>query len=233
MKKLLPVLVLVLLAAGAYALDLGAGGGASIGSVCRQFSAEQYTIWDSYKDRFTTVPFGFTAFFDATYAQVAVGLLTNGNTHETWTGVIGGSTITNDADDNYCTGFLSLALMGKYPFPLGRFTLFPLLGIQYDLNLWAKDETGADLKASMTDQQKADLNQFWFKGGAGVDFRLAKNLSLRSELVLGFKLHNQAERDRVETAESGGAVKVSQVDTTLDLGVSRPVPFASVGASPR
>ena len=233
MKKLLPVLVLALLAAGTYALDFGAGGGVSVATACRQFSAEQYGIWDSYKDRFTTVPVGFTAFFDATYAQVAVGLLTNGNTHETWTGVIGGSTITNGADDNYCSGFLSLALMGKYPFALGRFTVFPLLGIQYDMNLWARDETGVDLKASMTDQQKAELNQFWFKGGAGVDFTLAKNLSLRSQVTLGFKLLNQAERDRVETAESGGAMKVSQVDTTLDLGVSLQYRFASIGITRR
>lgn len=230
MKRLLFVLVLVPLAAGAFALDLGAGGGLSVGSVCQQFSAQEYFIFDSYKDRLTTVPVGFSAFFDATWAQAAVGLRTHGNTHEVETSVIGASTITSEADDSYCTGFLSLSLLGKFPFRLGSFSVFPLLGIEYDLNLWAKDQNGNDRKATMTDQQKADLNQFWFKGGAGVDVPVAKNLLLRAQLTLGFKLLNQAEQDAVDNAVSAGAVNVSQVDTSLDLGVFVQYTFASVGA---
>ncbi len=229
MKRLLFVLVIASLAAGAFALDFGVGGGLSAASVCQKFSAEQYLVWDSYTDQFTTVPWGFAAFLDATYGQMSLGLRTHGNTHEKWTGVNGGFTLSDDVDDNYCTGYLSIGLLGKYPFHLGKLSVFPLLGIEYDLNLWAKDETGADRKASMTAQQIADLDQFWFKAGAGMDFSLAKNLSLRSELTLGIKLLNQTERDRIDGATSGGAMNVSQVDTSLDLGVFVQYTFASVG----
>lgn len=231
MKRLTVVLVLSLLAAGAFALDLSAGVGPSVGSLCRKFSAEQYLVWDSYTDRFTTVPWGLAAFFDATYGQAAVGLRGNGTTHEKWTGVIGTNTFSGEPDDTNASGFLSVSVLGKYPFALGKmFTLFPLLGIEYDLNLWLKDQDGVDLKAAMTDEDKADLNQFWFKGGVGADVALGKSLSLRAELLLGFKLLSQAERDRVDSAQSGGAVKVSQVDTTADLAVYARYTFASVGA---
>lgn len=230
MKRLLPALALALLAAGASALDLSVGAGPSVGTACRKFSADDYLIWDSYTDRFTTVPWGFAACLDATYAQVTVGLRGNGNTHEKWTGIIGTNTFSGEPDDNNSSGFLALGLLGKYPFGLGKtLTVFPLLGIEYDLNLWLKDQDGVDLKASMTDEDKADLNQFWFKGGAGVDLALGKGFSLRAEVLLGFKLLNQAERDRIDTAESGGALRVSQVDTVLDVGLSAQYRFASVG----
>jgi hypothetical protein len=234
MKRLIVVSLLAGLATGAFGIDFSAGGGISVGAVCQQFSAENYIFWDTYKSALTTVPVGFAAYFDAAYAEAAIGLRGNGNTHRAITTTLSGSKTTNESDDNQSAGFLSLALLARYPFTLGRFSLFPLLGIEYDLNLWLKDQNGADLKAAMTEQEKSDLNQFWFKGGVGIDFPLGRNVSLRSKLTLGLKLLNDLERQTVDTAiNTLGATKANSVDTTVDLGLFVQYRIASVGAARR
>jgi hypothetical protein len=82
----------------------------------------------------------------------------------------------------------------KYPFALNPLSLFPLFGIEYDLILYYKDETGAYLDTT-------DLSQFWFKLGVGADIVVYKGLYVRPQALLGFKLHDQDERDWQETAQ--------------------------------
>jgi hypothetical protein len=232
MKKLLVVVVLVAVAAGAFALDLSAGAGLSVAGSCEQFSADNYLfgLYDTYTRNLTTAPFAFSASLDVTYAQAAVGLRGNGNTHRKTATTSSGTTSTTESDDNRSAGFLSLELLGKFPFTVGKFRIFPLLGIEYDLNLWLKDQAGADLRSAMSDQEKSDLNQFWFKGGAGVDFSLAPDLSLRADLTLGFKLLNELEKQTIDTALTTlGATRASGIDTTVDFGVSVQYRFASIG----
>ena len=197
MKKLLPVILLLCLATAAFGLEFSAGGGMTVGGFSQAAYFEPYWVLisvDSFKSVETNAPIDFSAFFDATYAVASVGFRMNGNTHTKTTTILGASTFTNDDDDHYRSGFLSLSLLGKYPFTLGPLSLFPLLGIEYDLILYYKDETGADLDTT-------DLSQFWFKLGVGADIVLYKGLSVRPQALLGFKLHNQDERDWIETAQ--------------------------------
>ena len=95
---------------------------------------------------------------------------------------------------------------GPLPFALGPVSLFPLLGIEYDLNLYLKDADGTDLKAGLTDQEKADLNQFWFKAGAGADFVVYKGLYVRPLVLMGFKLLTRENGRRSRTAIDAAAL---------------------------
>jgi hypothetical protein len=205
MKKLLAISLLVPLATAAFALDLSARVGANVGAFSSSYRYEEWG-WDSYTDLWTTTPFGFSTYFDATYGVAAIGFRANGNTKYEWTRITGPITINDFSEDGNRSGFLSLSLLGRYPFTLGPVTLFPLLGIEYDLNLYYKDENGANLKAGFDAQQKADLNQFWFKFGVGSDISVYKGLYVRPLVLFGFKLLNSAEKTDLQDAQANATV---------------------------
>ena len=80
---------------------------------------------------------GFHAFFDATYAEVKLGFLFLGQKEDG---------VTNSSS------YFSIGVLGKYPIELGGFTLFPMLGFEYNIFTSAKAE-GETLK-------RADLSGF-------------------------------------------------------------------------
>jgi hypothetical protein len=220
MKKLLVVLLLLCLACAAFALDLSAGIGGNAGAFSSTYHYEEWVV-DQWTERWTTVPFGFSAYFDATYGEAAIGFRANGSTHYIlkWTaGAFSYDNTDSNIEDNHQSGFLSFTLLGRYPFTLGPVILFPLLGIEYDLNLYSKDENGADLKVSMTDQQKADHNQFWFKFGVGADIGVYKGLYVRPLALLGFKLLNSSEETDLQDAKTNAA-SASYIDFVFEGGV--------------
>ncbi len=220
MKKLLVVPLLICLATAAFAIDLSAGIGGNVGAFSSTYHYEEWVV-DQWTERWTTVPFEFSAYFDATYGQAAIGFRANGSTHYVlkWTaGAFSYDNTASNIEDNNRSGFLSLALLGRYPFTLGSVTLFPLLGIEYDLNLYYQDETGVDLKASMTDQEKTDLNQFWLKFGVGADIGVYKGLYVRPLALLGFKVLNSAEKTDLQDAKAN-ATSASYVDFVFEAGV--------------
>lgn len=207
MKKLLPVILLTCLATVAFGLDFSAGASATVGTFSSTYHYTEWTV-DEWTERWTTVPFDFTAYFDATYGMAAVGFRANGSTRYVLKWTLGAFSFDNsgdDIEDENRSGFLSFCLLGRYPFALGPVSLFPLLGVEYDLNLYYKDVDGNDLKAALTEQEKADLNQFWFKLGAGADITLYKGLYVRPLALFGFKLLNSAEKDTLENAKANAA----------------------------
>lgn len=100
--------------------------------------------------------------------------------------------------------YITFAALGKYPFKVGAFTLFPLLGAEYDLNVthgipdYFEGASGLGLTST------GDYNQFWFKGGLGADISLGSKLYLRPEALYGFKLLNSDENNLVSSAQGGG-----------------------------
>jgi hypothetical protein len=221
MKRLLIVTLFAALAVSAFGIDLSVGAGMSVGG----FSATEYyedylVIYDVLKIQDVTVPYGVMAWFDATYGTVAVGFRANGNVHTTITsdGFLGPDSSETDTDERW--GYLSFALLGRYPFALGPLSLFPLLGIEYDLNLYWKDVDGGDLKAALPEEEKAWLNQVWFKAGVGADIVLSKGLFVRPLVLLGFKVLNADERETLQNAiDPGGANVARKTNFVLEAGV--------------
>jgi hypothetical protein len=221
MKKLLPVILLLCLATAAFGLEFSAGAGATVGGFWQTEYYEDYVvIYDERKIMDATVAVSFSAWFDAMYGMASIGFRANGLTHRTITNVGPFAPAGSESDTDERWGYLSFSLLGRYPFALGPVRLFPLLGIEYDLNLYHKDSDGTDLKASLTDEEKGYLNQFWFKFGVGADITLSKRLYVRPLALIGFKFLNAAEKQVIQDAiDTGGASVARKTDLVFAGGV--------------
>ena len=181
-KIVLALLMATLLAGGVFAqnFSLSAGGGISLAP---SFSEAKYDGEAVDYLKRSGLDLGINVFFDATYAEVNVGLLF-------------GSQKWGDAE-NYYTTTLLLGVVGKYPFSLNnKFILFPFVGIDYSINLSAKIDGG---EIEDNDYfKKAD----WFNAlsillGVGADFSLTNALYLRAEAGYGIVLNTKAQDDNV------------------------------------
>jgi opacity protein-like surface antigen len=135
--------------------------------------------------------FGAFFFFDATYVEANFTFL-YGLPYSTITTTTTGA-VNNFYADNLDGSSIALeiGLLGKYPFLLGRFTLFPLLGINYQLVVYTKIE---DTVAS----NPQEASTFGFQGGAGTDFALTEKLFLRGELLYSIRIPNKVKTDAYE-----------------------------------
>jgi hypothetical protein len=208
MKKIVIAVLFVSLTMGAHALNLSAGVGTAL-----YFSSVTLKLDESSQATFHYIPIIIEAFFDATYLQISIGYdMVNGGT-ATASGVL---TASNPSDSST---YVSFAAFGRYPFVVGPVTIFPLLGIEYDLNLTVKDSSGNnDLKSAMTSQQQSDLNELWFKGGAGADFTFGRFYS-RLELLLGLKLLSTTDYNELTFFNDAGfkSASLSYFNVSLDL----------------
>jgi opacity protein-like surface antigen len=158
MKKSISILVLVALGAAAsfaQEFNMSAGGGAL-------FDLGIPMVNDVEDLGLTIGGFGF---FDATYAEADVafsyGLSTGGG--------------------GFYTLGLEFGVLGKYPFKLGSITLFPLLGVRYNLILAAGNEGGSSDNA-------LDSSFLGFQAGAGIDYFFSDAIFFRGELLCNLDL---------------------------------------------
>jgi hypothetical protein len=107
---------------------------------------------------------GGFAFLDATFAELSVGYAYGRTTVRTKTG---GQT-TKDTD---ALSVLDVDLLGKYPVNLGRISLFPLLGVNYQHAFSPDDE-----------------NIWRLRFGGGMDYKFTEKLYLRGEALFGVRL---------------------------------------------
>ena len=181
----LALLVLTLAAGGAFAqVSAGVGGNFAVSWDSIKFtgggSTAEYLI--------TTSGGGFYAFFDATYLEVDVGMLFGSQKIKL---PIYGVSIEGDGPN---VSYLTLGLYGKYPIDLGGFTLFPMLGIQFDIGLSAERN---GVKAEP--QDLADMaNRFWVKFGVGADLNLSEQLYLRPSFLYGVNFGTKVNNDTVK-----------------------------------
>jgi len=104
----------------------------------------------------------------------------------------------------------------KYPFTLSpMFSLFPLLGAEYDLYLHAKKSDGRDatfpISSSNQNANVRDaLNTVWFKTGIGLDSFFNERFFLRTQFLYGLRLPNNMEKYLKDTR--------SDVDWMLEHG---------------
>jgi hypothetical protein len=196
MKRLLSVLALVCLAAGVFAADVSLGVGGSVSYYSWHLTESAGGL--SGEADVTRVPFNFMAFADMTYLQIAVGYRTFHGGHETDTDPING--VTDYDYDQWSGSYASLAAYFKIPLRLGSITLFPMIGVEYDIALSGTYSDGT----AWTSQTKSDSDEFWIKGGFGLDFSVSTQLYLRPELTVGYKLLNTPEKDMVDAEKALG-----------------------------
>jgi hypothetical protein len=199
-KKLFPFLIFAVMIVGEasaqrFSLSTGAGGYFT-GDFGGGFEMPLLGQTMSYK--YPYIGGGGFVFFDATYAEVSIGIFGGGGE----TSIEGGG--GPSAKFNVLYTGLDFGLLGKYPFMIKeRFTVFPLLSVNYRLMLSAKSDT-----AGLSPGKASEYSALWLKLGTGVDYSISSNIYLRGEVLYGLRLLAGIER----------SASLSGIDTLLGHG---------------
>jgi hypothetical protein len=219
-KRAFIAITALMVSAGAFALDTSAGLSLSGGVFVKQMTTSISALSVSSDLVDSSLPFHAEVFWDEQYFRVGAGYRLRVFGHQKQTLTISGTTTLLTEADTGTKGYAAFTFYLKYPFAVGQFVLFPLLGFETDLNLSILDAAGTDLRASLTDQQRANESEVWAKAGMGAQLDLSDWGYIRAQLVLGWKLPNPAENDFVANA------KIAAFDASLffalesDLGIS-------------
>jgi len=187
-KVILALLMTALLAGGAFAEGFSMSGGAGL---LFDFNIHNGVKYDGGYDGAQLMTLGVYGFFDATYAEAEISfaygkLVSEGD--------------KRDFDSRIMQ--LGFSLLGKYPFELGDFTVFPLLGFDYNMVL-------SRTVAGSADPEHGKWNQLGLLAGVGADFDLTDSLYLRGEGLFHLRFPSAIMKD-VASATGGS--------TTLSMG---------------
>ena len=198
-KIILALLMAALLAGGAFAqFNMSAGLGGNFGMHMTSYSHPDYDI----NNPKPIIGGGFYGFYDATYAMAKAGMF------------IGGQA---ERDTSVILTFFSLGLLGKYPIDLGSFTLFPMVGFEYNLFMSAKmSAEGESLKFSRSDMGDDAPDMLILQAGVGADFNITDNIYLRPSLLWGIDLSRNTGEKAIKTA--GGSVFKHKLDVGIAVG---------------
>jgi len=213
MKKSISVLVLLVLVTvgSAFAqISLSAGGGVLFDhSRNNGFKVKEDGVNGSAG--FNETNFGGFIFFDATYVEFDVAFA-----YGSWKSYAKND--FKDAEGEFVADLsvlqLNFALLGKYPIEVGGFTIFPLLGFNYNRVLSAKAD-GEDISEFV---KLGDLAQIGLLGGIGADFNINNSLYVRAEGLFQIRFACKYQKDMKKLMDAG--------KTTLGLG---PVIKVAVG----
>jgi len=135
---------------------------------------------------------GGFVFFDLKYAEINVSMYNgSGNSKWSWSKEYAYNVLPSENDSasgGFSSLLLNIGLLAKYPFYLGNITLFPAIGVDYQLWLLHRENkkpVSGDLSAN---------NAVWLKIGGGIDYHFTPALFLRGELLWAVKLPNKNER---------------------------------------
>ncbi len=218
-RVLLGIGALLIPSTGAFSLDLSLGVGLTGGSFT---SINSYSmVSNGPSSGGSTIesqtPYGAFAFLDATFLQLSVGyFVADGGSSETYQVSSGTPSNYTTSDLDLDTSYLSFSALAKYPFQIGNAVLFPLLGVEYDLNLTYTDTNGNNLLSTLASPQ--DANQLWIKAGGGIDFSFGQ-FFFRPEILVGYKFLNQTERNEITTTLNT-PLESSPSIVDLELGVN-------------
>ena len=206
-KLVLALLMAALLAGGAFAqinINMSAGLGGNFGMHMTSYSG------GGESESHNIVGGGFHAFFDATYAIAKAGMFFGGNSEKHDWGM--GDPVTVKTSFTY----FSLGLLGKYPIDLGSFTLFPMLGFEYNIFMSGKSSAeGESEKFKRSDlDSSSDFDAFILQLGAGADFNLTDKIYLRPSILWGIDLFRSNEEKVLK------ALDVSVFKHKLDIGIA-------------
>ena len=211
MKKTLIFLVFAITLCGnLYALDFSVGAGGLIGGVFTRYSLKADGMKDGSRFKvdagqdMNQFNYGGLVFFDATYMELSIIIQNGVNNWRQILDVYGLESNTPAKGDGW-ESMLGFSFMGKYPFRLmERFTLFPLLGVDYQVALVQQrtqpDGYIYDRNDGLREQDKdgkalklSDWNTFFVNVGCGADFAFARNFFVRGEILYSFRLMTSYE----------------------------------------
>jgi len=219
MKRLLLLFLAVFYSAAAFAgeFSISAGAGALAGGFFTRYnlSANGSITKVDASQEVNQFNYGFLAFLDATYAEFSVIYQRGLNNYKEAAEFSGSSGAPSSGRGE--NSFLGFSLLGKYPFHLNeRLTIFPMLGVEYQISLnqnrTQPDGRLYDRTDGIRERDKDghafkqnDWDSIWINLGCGLDFELPRNFFIRGELLYGFRLMTPYEKKNIDymKAESG------------------------------
>jgi hypothetical protein len=168
MKKTAMIILFLNFALSAFALELSAGFGGQLSMLASTLSM-QYDGRSIWEDAGSAAGFGIFGFFDMTYAEFDMDLRYNSGCGYYYDKAM----------------ILSPAIYGKYPFQFDSFSIFPLLGIEYQIHL----------RTTPKDYELNKMNAFWLKLGAGGSYLFNDKAYLYASFRYGIKRNSKYEEE--------------------------------------
>jgi hypothetical protein len=135
-------------------------------------------------------------FFDASYIEASAGVFFGTMKYDAH------ALIFSLSGDFGSLTSVNIGALGKYPIELGSVVLFPLLGLEYDVNIVAKDTNGDPVKDKDDKANALQFSALWFKGGIGADFGITDSIYIRGQVLYGARLENQYEKDSIDAGSN-------------------------------
>ena len=226
------LVIAALVAGGAFAqiqMSAGAGfvsNGGRLGKATydKAPADETYTMSDSAVGGFL--------FFDATYAELSVGILSGKTTNvtrdfkATYKDKDGKDvTYTSASEEQFSTTGLDISLLGRYPVQVGKMTVSPLLGVGYTIVLGIKDNAGNDpwekddKKGNFQGDyakfkgKAGDYSTFRIQLGAGADFDITDQIYFRVQGLGFYRLPTKGQKTLLE----GNFAKDQKTSNPIDV----------------
>jgi len=204
MKRSVLVLALAAcVAGGVFAQSLFSAGAGGILSYAKlgeaSASAEAGGQKASVSESYTGLHFCGCVFFDATFVDLSIAILTGTSTAKTEEDMPGSPKQSLEAD--YTITSLDFTLLGKYPIEISdSFTFFPLLGAGYNYVLSVKRD-GKDAYEGVSERSASDWSTFRIHVGVGGDFNFTDKIYLRGQLLGNYAFASKAMKDNAEDGE--------------------------------
>ena len=155
--------------------------------------------------------------YSGKYFQIGLGYTASVAAKYTWSNTFSGLSSSGDITDKL--SFLAITAYAKYPVKVGSVTVFPLGGVEYDLNLTYTDSSGNDLKKSFESVYPGSLDHLYLQIGAGAEFEVG-SLVIYPELIYGWRMPTKYDTDYQSYLTSTmGWATATVGETKLDLGV--------------
>ena len=219
MREFGVILLVLLSCVPCFSFEIAVGIGAAPAYYMEQFTYRENFIFNQwYRDGY---PLTFKAFVDLTYLQVEAGYrILNGGQRGS-PGAFLSIFAYGDEPEPVAESwsYLPLGAYLKYPFDLGIVAIIPFFGGEYDINLTWVDADGNDLKASLSDREKSDMDEVWIKGGLGVDIEIFGGFSLLPWVSIAGKLLNATDQARLEEIKEATSPELDMSHGLPECGI--------------
>jgi hypothetical protein len=176
-------------------IDFDYGGGVAYSPFASKLRISDPGVEGSGTDHFN---FGaVSAYVGLPYMQANVSLASRlSGTYQGTGSLWGYGTYTNREI------YLGIGVLLRYTFQVGNYWVFPLLGVENDINLAYTDSDGNDLKAGLSDVARDHLNRAFIKAGFGFGLPIGRSLCLSSIAMFGLKMNSVIDQASVDYYKS-------------------------------